>query len=205
MAPIVSEQYKMKKKQQILDSALICFANKGYQQATMDDIVQHSGISKGAIYNYFKSKEEIYIELMNENTKIVDEDIKEGIRVHKTALEKVSYLFDLYLRNKPSESPEQEIFLVYYEFRLHATRDEKLFNLLQERKKFIFIENLVDILVEGQKNGELRQDFNPEIMANTFWSMIHGATLSTIIDMDFPYHEVLENMKAMFIPYLKSN
>lgn len=202
MAPIVSDEYKMKKKKQILDSALICFAEKGYQLATIDDIVQHSRMSKGAIYNYFKSKEEIYIELMNENTEEVDKDIKDVIQTNNTAYEKVTSLFDLYLRNKPSESPGKEKLLVYYEFRLFSMRDEGLSDLFHERKKHIFIGNLVEILKEGQENGELRKDFNRELLANTFWSMIHGATLSTIIDKDFPYHEVLNNMKAMFTSYL---
>ena len=50
MPPIVSEEYKRKKKKEILSGALACFAKKGFQAATIDDIVAYSGISKGAIY-----------------------------------------------------------------------------------------------------------------------------------------------------------
>lgn len=43
----------------ILDTAGILFAQKGFEAATMQDIVVESGLSKGAIYHYFRSKEEI--------------------------------------------------------------------------------------------------------------------------------------------------
>jgi hypothetical protein len=45
--PIVSENYKKNKKALILKSAFECFAQKGFQVATMEDIVNHSKMSKG--------------------------------------------------------------------------------------------------------------------------------------------------------------
>ena len=44
------------RKKQILDAAMTVFAQKGFHQARMDDIVEQSGLSKGTIYWYFKSK-----------------------------------------------------------------------------------------------------------------------------------------------------
>ena len=47
------------RKNQILDAAMVVFARSGFHEARMDDIVQESGLSKGTLYWYFKSKEEI--------------------------------------------------------------------------------------------------------------------------------------------------
>ena len=47
------------RKNQILDAATAVFARLGFHDARMDDIVQESGLSKGALYWYFKSKEDI--------------------------------------------------------------------------------------------------------------------------------------------------
>ena len=47
------------RKNQILDAATAVFARLGFHDARMDDIVQASGLSKGALYWYFKSKEDI--------------------------------------------------------------------------------------------------------------------------------------------------
>lgn len=47
------------RRNQILDAATIVFVRLGFQHARMDDIVEESGLSKGTLYWYFKSKEDI--------------------------------------------------------------------------------------------------------------------------------------------------
>lgn len=54
------------RKQQIYQAALACFGRKGYYLTTMDDIVAESGLSKGALYWYFQSKKELFLELFQE-------------------------------------------------------------------------------------------------------------------------------------------
>ena len=51
------------KKEKILDSALHVFVKSGYSDARMDDIVEESGMSKGAIYYYYKSKKDLFLGL----------------------------------------------------------------------------------------------------------------------------------------------
>ena len=55
-----------KRKQEIYQAALTCFQQKGYHRATMDDIVVESGLSKGTLYWYFKSKKELFLSLVME-------------------------------------------------------------------------------------------------------------------------------------------
>ncbi|WP_010273492.1 TetR/AcrR family transcriptional regulator [Paenibacillus senegalensis] len=47
------------KKKRIITAAIQCFANKGYHTASMQEIADVAGISKGSLYSYFKSKEEL--------------------------------------------------------------------------------------------------------------------------------------------------
>jgi AcrR family transcriptional regulator len=47
-----------------MDAALACFARKGYHNTTMDDIVAESGLSKGTLYWYFKSKDDLFLSLV---------------------------------------------------------------------------------------------------------------------------------------------
>jgi len=58
--PKVVPEYKEEAKSRILDAANKVFAEKGYHEATMDDIAKRLGVSKGAIYLYFSSKEDLY-------------------------------------------------------------------------------------------------------------------------------------------------
>jgi AcrR family transcriptional regulator len=57
--PKVSEAHKAERREQILDAARTCFARLGFHRTTMKDIVRESGLSPGAIYGYFASKQEI--------------------------------------------------------------------------------------------------------------------------------------------------
>lgn len=61
--PKISETKRIERKQLILDNALELFAEKGYFPTSIDDIVKRAGISKGLIYTYFKSKEEIFLDI----------------------------------------------------------------------------------------------------------------------------------------------
>jgi AcrR family transcriptional regulator len=54
--PDVSEE----RRAQIIEAALACFTRHGYVNATMDDIAAESGLSKGAIYWYFDSKDDLF-------------------------------------------------------------------------------------------------------------------------------------------------
>jgi AcrR family transcriptional regulator len=48
------------RRAQIMQAALACFIRKGYNNTTMDDIVAESGLSKGTLYWYFKSKDDLF-------------------------------------------------------------------------------------------------------------------------------------------------
>jgi len=65
--PRTKEQFeaiRRESRQKILDAALEVFAKQGYHSATVDAIAKTAGISKGLMYNYFKSKEDVLQELM---------------------------------------------------------------------------------------------------------------------------------------------
>lgn len=55
-----AENYPLKRKE-LLTIAESIFLEKGYEQASIDDILKASGISKGAFYHYFRSKEEVLV------------------------------------------------------------------------------------------------------------------------------------------------
>jgi len=61
----LKQEIKSKRsKDQIIQVALSLFSNKGYNETTMADLVTATGLSKGAVYHHFKSKEEILQLLM---------------------------------------------------------------------------------------------------------------------------------------------
>jgi AcrR family transcriptional regulator len=57
--PKVTEEHRQARRRQIAQAALRCFARSGFQQTSMADIIAESGLSAGAIYGHYKSKEEL--------------------------------------------------------------------------------------------------------------------------------------------------
>src|SRR5918992_5210095 len=57
--PKVSEEHLAARRRQILDAALVCFSRSGFHRTSMQQIFEESGLSPGAVYRYFKSKDQI--------------------------------------------------------------------------------------------------------------------------------------------------
>ncbi|MFT8314405.1 MAG: TetR/AcrR family transcriptional regulator [Clostridium sp.] len=56
-----------KRKEEILEAALEEFSRKGYSGAKISDIVKRAGISQGLIYHYYKSKDELYLAVIEKS------------------------------------------------------------------------------------------------------------------------------------------
>jgi TetR/AcrR family transcriptional regulator, transcriptional repressor of aconitase len=59
--PKISDQKRAERRQQILNAAWTCFQREGLHATTMDDIIRQAGLSAGAVYSYFKNKDELIL------------------------------------------------------------------------------------------------------------------------------------------------
>ena len=57
--PKISDERKLERSRQILAAARRCFVDKGFHRASMSDVIRESGLSAGAVYSYYSSKEEL--------------------------------------------------------------------------------------------------------------------------------------------------
>ena len=58
-----------KKRDFILEKAKELFIQQGYSGTSMEDLVRYSGVSKGSIYYHFESKDELFLQLIEKDTK----------------------------------------------------------------------------------------------------------------------------------------
>jgi AcrR family transcriptional regulator len=65
--PKVTEEYREARRAQILAAARRCFLRKGFQETSMAEILAEAGVSSGALYNYFSSKEEMIVAIAKDN------------------------------------------------------------------------------------------------------------------------------------------
>ena len=89
--PKISDERKAERREQILAAARSCFAEHGYEGATVARLEHATGLSRGAIFNYFASKEELFIELAVEDTRELSDlwvqDGLEAVVQHVLALD----------------------------------------------------------------------------------------------------------------------
>jgi AcrR family transcriptional regulator len=75
--PRVTQEHLDARRRQILDAARTCFVQNGFHATSMQDILKASGMSAGAVYRYFPSKEAIIVEIahqaLSEVTRAIDE------------------------------------------------------------------------------------------------------------------------------------
>lgn len=88
---------KEKKKEVIFNAGLQLFARKGFHLTTMDEIAQQVGISKGLLYNYFASKEDLLEQIILKALKEI-EDIFDPNHDGIFTAEEFEYFIDSYLK-----------------------------------------------------------------------------------------------------------
>jgi len=105
----------------LMSSAAKVFARRGLQQASIDDVAEDAGFTKGAFYANFKSKEELFLAMLDERFAEKLEQI-EGLAESDEELEqearRVGEAFGRYV---PADREWQRLF---FEFAAHAARNE---------------------------------------------------------------------------------
>jgi AcrR family transcriptional regulator len=76
-------------RNRILDAALDVFAFKGYHATRMDEIVDKSKTSKGAIYFHFPNKERLFLALVDQFANLLERRVTEAIRTERAGMERV--------------------------------------------------------------------------------------------------------------------
>lgn len=159
-------------KAHILAAAMIVFAEKGFAKASMNDIVQASGLSKGGVYWHFKSKSELI-------TAIFDQFFVEQLALldavmvgQGTAVAKLNQLAAL-TSDGVAELAAQ--FPSPLEFYALAARDDSLQEHLQGHLQS-YREKIKALVAQGIRDGEFR-DLKSADVANTIMALFEGLLL----------------------------
>jgi len=95
----------------IMLAAETIFSERGYFHARMDDIAEAAELAKGTLYYYFKSKDEIYLHLLERESRRVHEGIKSRISKKSSLLAALEEAFEFYLEYFEKNPAYLKIFL----------------------------------------------------------------------------------------------
>jgi AcrR family transcriptional regulator len=143
--PKISDERRAERLEQILEGARRCFAENGYEGATVAKLEREIGLSRGAIFNYFPSKEDLFVELAVRDSARMSEIWREqGL---EAIVREVMELDPAWLS-------------VYLELFRRVRNDDDFRERIESRQKEIAPANRARI-EEAQRSGEFRDDLGP--------------------------------------------
>ena len=159
--PRISEERKTERREQILDGARRCFAENGYEGATVSRLEDEIGLSRGAIFNYFPSKEDLFVELaVRDSTRMSEIWVNDGLGA---VVREVVELDPAWLS-------------VYLELFRRVRNDREFCAKIEAREKEVAPANRARI-EEAQRAGEFRDDIGPKEIGMFVNLVLNGLAL----------------------------
>jgi len=189
--PRTEEQFKeirTQKRSQIMNSAIELFAEKGFDSTSINMIAQRASISKGLIYNYFESKEELIKEIIHEGfDKFLTEfdTNKDGVLTDEEFIHFIDKTFEVIQNN-----------IRFWKLYFMMVAQPKVFKLVEEKLMEILIPFMETMIGFYAGKG---YPF-PEVHARLFGALMDGVSLNYIVDPEnFPVEETKKLIIEKFI------
>ncbi len=147
---------------QILDAALVCFAKRGFHQASMHDISAEAGISVGLIYRYF-DKEEIH-------------DMLERARQAPTLLESLEILFTAHC----CENEPRVISAFVVDLYAEASRNPQVADLVRDVLKTA-MDGVTELIARAKEVQSAEHGLTPAELAELIFSVARGMLMFDVL------------------------
>ena len=176
MCPKVTSQYKTDVRERIVQSAIECFSKYGFDRSRMDDIAKTADLSKGTLYLYFKSKEDLFYDICENNLKMIKEQLSQIFATKKEDLVSDAERFYENLQRIENKGSEK----VFFEIVAESARNPKLQRILYEQRTKIFdvVKEYLDFQVE---KGFFRKDIDTEAIASGLVALYNGLAVSKFL------------------------
>jgi TetR/AcrR family fatty acid metabolism transcriptional regulator len=163
------------KRERILDAAVKVFAAEGFYNAKVSQIAHAAGVADGTIYLYFKSKDDLLIQLFEHRMEQVNANLRLALAAESTAAEQIRRVVRLHLELVQRDPHMGEVITV--ELRQSA----KFIKEYANPKFAEFLRLIAGAIVEGQRKGELRSDMDPHVMARALFGALDEIALAWLV------------------------
>lgn len=176
---------RQQKEKKILEAAIQLFGQKGFHATKVDDVAKKAKISKGLVYFYYKSKEDLYMAITKKGTDELKDMIQKafGKPKEKTGIEIMTSLVHGYLHFAQEKKVYHEALLYFLSLLDQYQSDKGKVNpLLIESQYFNKLlqshhdlaKSGIKAISQGIKDGSIRPDLQAESTFYTLWSMMIG-------------------------------
>ena len=191
----MNQELQDRRKEQIMSAALSVVVAKGYDQSRMDDIVEKSQLSKCAFYRYYKSKEEVYLSLVDYLFLQYSSGVVDTLQQQESASDQLKALFDFFIEQF-DKNPA--VFKLLVEFWRQAGLNPD-FNAKLQQVYSNFLEYIIEIIKVGIAKGEFK-NVDPRITALSILINIEGITWFTLFDKScVEAHEYIDTISNFIL------
>ena len=162
------QREKVYRETSILEAAKKVFLAKGLLAATIDDIAADAELSKGTLYRYYRSKEEIMLAISEQATSELYVLFNKAAAGDDSGLEKVLRMIRAYY-SFVLANPAYFGFIAFFESPLPVTNA----GVVYETTNAIY-GLFQTVMQQGMNDGSMRTDLKAELMANTLWASTYG-------------------------------
>lgn len=157
--------------EQVLESALKLFVSRGYAATSIDDIARKAGLTKGAVYFYFKGKSALLLELISHSAALY-EGIFSRMRTSSACAAEQLELFVDWAAEIGAQNNELLLLPVLMSMEIGSRDDavEKALNRLYDS----YHEEMERVIKQGQGSGEFAMDIFPREQAAILVALTDG-------------------------------
>jgi AcrR family transcriptional regulator len=167
------EREKEQRRNAILRAARREFFEKGFRSVTVDSIARCAELSKGAIYLYFKSKEEIYAQILLRDIDKFHDRVETLMDTSKSASDNLRQFAEVYTAFFLSD---RELFRIFMNFMIqhHPVNFTPRINdhIVKSTNQTVVI--LEQILQMGIERGEFPRTLDIRVCRNSLWGLLNG-------------------------------
>jgi AcrR family transcriptional regulator len=179
--PKVTPEHSQARRLQIIDAAYRCFARKGFHQTSMRDIYEEARLSPGAVYHYFRGKDEII-------KASFDHDFERSIDLFQTALQQTESLLALeaifeFLVNGLEQAAQLGANRVNVQSWGEALLNPDVLATIL-RVFSGYRSSLVQLIRKAQEAGKVNPEIDPEATARVMHSLYLGLELQMAWEPD---------------------
>lgn len=177
--PRVKPEYKEERRAEIIAAARSCFARDGFHRSTLQDVFAEAGLSAGAVYNYFQSKDELILAIAEDrhrdeaaalSEQAHSSDPTEGLRAV------AAHFIDTYLT--PAGLERRRIAVQTWSEAMLSTKV-----LASVRQGLDTPRHEIASLVRrAQKSGQIESGLDADAVARSFIALFHGFLLQKLWD-----------------------
>jgi len=169
------QQRSEETRTKITEAAIKLFSNTGYNKASVDEICAEAGISKGAFYHHFKSKQELFLALLDGWLQAIDNAIEasKDLSAPETFMQ-MTTAFPFIFETAGDGLP------MFLEFWLQASRDKRIWeaSVAPYRR---YHEYFTSLIKKGVDEGSF-VEVDPELASRMIVSTAMGLLLQSLLD-----------------------